>query len=74
VHNTASAELKDKLAAFCAENKLVTTGGSDFHGMYSLPIKPLGSETVTEKEAVALIERKQKRRPSAAVKAEEAQA
>jgi len=51
-------EQREKLLQVCMENKLIVTGGTDFHGMYATPIRPFGSEGVTEAEVKALFERK----------------
>lgn len=48
-HYSASKEQQEELARFAAENGLVCTGGSDFHGLYNQCASPLGSNT-TDKE------------------------
>lgn len=41
-HPTCSKENEDRLIAIAKENKLLTTGGSDFHGLYNHGIWSLG--------------------------------
>lgn len=52
-------EQRERLLKICAENKLIVTGGTDFHGMYDYPIRSFGSEGVSEAEVKALYECKQ---------------
>lgn len=61
-HHSNSPEQRDILRKYCVENKLLITGGSDFHGMYETPVRPLGSECVSELEVKALYERKNKKK------------
>lgn len=42
-HPTADAETVDRLIRFAKKNKLLMTGGSDFHGMYGRKAVMLGS-------------------------------
>ncbi|HPS33888.1 MAG TPA: PHP domain-containing protein [Oscillospiraceae bacterium] len=59
-HIRNNAESKEKIKQLCEQYGLLMTGGSDFHGMYDTPIRPLGGNTVTETEIKALYDRKQK--------------
>ena len=47
-HPDHTAEDVARLAAFAAAHRLLTTGGSDFHGMYSRTARPLGNSDVPE--------------------------
>ena len=47
-HPDHTAEDAARLAAFAAAHGLLTTGGSDFHGMYSRTARPLGNSDVPE--------------------------
>lgn len=60
-HHRNSEEDKKTIQKICKENKLLVTGGSDFHGLYETPVKPLGSVTVGDEVLNALYHRKQKR-------------
>ncbi len=42
-HPSQTEEQSEQLLAFAAEHELLTTGGSDFHGMYAAPPRPLGT-------------------------------
>ncbi len=64
-HIGNDAGCRDKIARLCEQYDLVMTGGSDFHGMYETPIRPLGGNTVTEVEVKALYDRKQKQQKAA---------
>lgn len=48
-HSRYDLEASMKLSAFAHERKLLVTGGSDFHGMYSSRMIRLGSCTTPEK-------------------------
>lgn len=52
-------EQREQLLTLCRENRLLVTGGTDFHGMYDYPIRPFGSEGVGEEEVQALLAYKQ---------------
>ena len=53
---------KDELLRIAEKHDLVTTGGSDFHGMYSLTPNPLGSCSTPDAALAALLARKDRRR------------
>jgi len=61
-HPRNSEEDKQELLRLAAELDLVTTGGSDFHGMYSAVPVPLGTCTTPDACLAALLARKDKRR------------
>lgn len=61
-HPAHAAADVDRLSAFVRDNKLLATGGSDFHGMYSTEPRPLGSTAVTDECVQALLTRKSRRR------------
>ena len=42
-HPSNDEERVNTLKTFAEENGLVMTGGTDFHGMYTDPLRPLGS-------------------------------
>ena len=42
-HPSNDEERINTLKAFAEKNGLVMTGGTDFHGMYTDPLRPLGS-------------------------------
>ena len=60
-HPRNTEEDKVELLRIAAEHDLVTTGGSDFHGMYSHSPNPLGSYTTPDDSLAALLARKDKR-------------
>lgn len=49
----------ERLSSFAKAHRLVMTGGSDFHGMYSQSPTPLGSCTTPEEQLTLLKKRKQ---------------
>ena len=51
-----------RLAAFAAEHGLLTTGGSDFHGMYTPAARPLGSTAAPDECVEALLAFKDKKK------------
>ena len=59
-HPRNSEEDTDRLMKIARENKLVMTGGSDFHGMYGSEVTPLGSTTMPNESVAALIAYKNK--------------
>lgn len=61
-HPRNKEEDKDELLRMAANLDLVTTGGSDFHGMYSSVPVPLGACTTPDNCLSALMARKDKRR------------
>ena len=62
VHPRNSEEDREKIRKIAAENGLLTTGGSDFHGMYETPVRPLGDCCVTEAEVAALVRCKEQKK------------
>ncbi|BED91648.1 MAG: PHP domain-containing protein [Candidatus Improbicoccus pseudotrichonymphae] len=56
----ANKTLQEKLLDFTDENDLLVTGGSNFHGMYSTTIKPLGSFCTEEKHFRSMFNKKDK--------------
>ncbi|MDR1364465.1 MAG: PHP domain-containing protein [Oscillospiraceae bacterium] len=52
------SELREKLERFAKFNDLLVTGGSNFHGMYSLYPRPVGFSETNETDLMSLIERK----------------
>ncbi|HOP12202.1 MAG TPA: PHP domain-containing protein [Oscillospiraceae bacterium] len=64
-HFRNNAACKENIKQLCEQYDLVMTGGSDFHGMYETPIRPIGNNTVTEIEVKALYNRKQKQQKAA---------
>ncbi len=51
-----------RLLAYAQENGLLATGGSDFHGMYTAKIRPLGSTACPDECVTALLAYKEKRK------------
>ena len=49
---------EERLSSFAAQHNLVMTGGTDFHGMYSQKVHPLGT-CVTSDEQVEALKRRQ---------------
>jgi hypothetical protein len=49
-----------KFAAVAEKYGLAMTGGSDFHGMYTSPVKPLGACTTPEDQLELLLKKHQK--------------
>lgn len=49
------------ITKLCDRYDLLTTGGSDFRGMYETPVRPLGTCAVTEAEVEKLYEYKKKK-------------
>lgn len=47
-HPRHTAEQSEQLMTFAAEQQLLVTGGSDFHGMYTDSARPLGSVNVPD--------------------------
>lgn len=66
-HIRNNSECREKIKQLCEQYNLLVTGGSDFHGMYDTPIRPLGGNTVTEVEVKALYDRKQKQLKAAII-------
>lgn len=42
-HYSADKAVGDELLTLCKENDLIITGGSDFHGLYSSTLRPVGT-------------------------------
>lgn len=59
-HNTP--EYTEELAKFAKANKLLTTGGSDFHGMYTSKALSVGEYTTPQKNLDELISFKARRK------------
>ncbi len=55
VHPSQNEEQQQALRDFAAENGLLVTGGSDFHGMYSSGARAVGSTSVEDELADALL-------------------
>lgn len=47
-HHSTDEDTRRELLALCKENRLIITGGSDFHGMYSACPRVLGSNRTDE--------------------------
>ena len=60
-HPYHSEEQCAALLDLAAQHSLLTTGGSDFHGMYSLTPRAIGSTTAPDESVAALLAYKQKR-------------
>lgn len=60
-HPYHTEEQSEQLLAFAKQHKLLTTGGSDFHGMYSRTARPLGSVTIPDDCVTALMTYKEKK-------------
>lgn len=64
-HPSITAEYTDKLSDFAVKNELFTTGGSDFHGMYSSTARCLNSFGTNENEIKKMTSKKLKmKRPA----------
>lgn len=61
-HPHHSEEERTALLAFARDKGLLVTGGSDFHGMYTRYVRPLGSTAAPDDCAEALMSYKDKRR------------
>jgi len=57
-HHRNSQEEKEAIEKICRENHLLVTGGSDFHGLYETPVRPLASNSVSDQELMTLYKRK----------------
>ncbi|MCL2108579.1 MAG: PHP domain-containing protein [Oscillospiraceae bacterium] len=53
-HQSASPEYEKTLLEIAGKHKLITTGGSDFHGIYNHSPKPLGSSTTPPASLAAI--------------------
>ena len=60
-HPKHTEEQTEQLLQFAKDNALVTTGGSDFHGMYGSTARPLGSVAVPDDCAENLIAYKERK-------------
>lgn len=60
-HPYHSAEQSAQLQQFAADRGLITTGGSDFHGMYSKTTRSLGSTSADDTAIAALLAYKEKK-------------
>ncbi len=61
MHPYHSPEQTAQLQQYTADHDLVTTGGSDFHGMYSKTTRSLGSTSVDDSAIAALLAYKDKK-------------
>ena len=61
-HPDHTEEDISRLSAFAASKGLLVTGGSDFHGMYTRHVRPLGSTSMPDECVQALLGFKDKRR------------
>lgn len=52
---------EERLSAFASTHKLVMTGGTDFHGMYSSKFYPVGTFTTPQEQVEALFCKKKER-------------
>lgn len=59
-HPTADEETRTRLIAIAKNHKLLTTGGSDFHGMYSRGIITIGDFTTPKQQLNELLNYKTK--------------
>ncbi len=62
-HPHHSQQQIDALLDFASAHNLLITGGSDFHGMYSRDIRPMGSVTVEDSVLQAMLQYKAVRKP-----------
>lgn len=60
VYPGCSEEDTARLTDYARERGLLVTGGSDFHGMYSAPARPVGSTTISDEDVQALMSYKDK--------------
>lgn len=65
-HPSSSPEQTAALLQFAADHNMVTTGGSDFHGMYTSSPRPLGAVSVPDEVVPALLAYKTKAAKAAA--------
>lgn len=61
-HPSHSETETAELLAFTRLHGLLSTGGSDFHGMYTRTARPLGSTSVSDEIVQSLLTYKDKRR------------
>lgn len=61
-HPSASDEDIERLAAICKKNKLLLTGGSDFHGIYARRTVTLGTCTTPDEHLEKLLSYKAKKK------------
>ena len=61
-HPNHSQDETERLRTFAEEKGLLMTGGSDFHGMYTRYVRPLGSTAAPDECLQALLAYKDKRR------------
>lgn len=61
-HPYHTEEQRNALLDLAVQHRLLTTGGSDFHGMYSLTPRAIGSTTAPDEAISALLTHKQKLR------------
>lgn len=61
-HPTASEEQTELLSGICKKNKLLMTGGSDFHGIYGLNTVTLGTCTTPDEHLEKLLGYKAKKK------------
>ena len=75
-HPENTQEQQDFLKTFAKKHKLLMTGGSDFHGMYSAHVTTLASCETPEENLAALLsyQAKQRRARKKAAKVEAAEA
>ncbi len=61
-HPSHSEDQQRELLAYAREHRLLTTGGTDFHGMYTRTPRPIGSVTVEDTAVQELLTYKDKKR------------
>lgn len=64
-HPTADKETADEYAAFAKKNKLLVTGGSDFHGMYNKVPLTLGDYMTPKTQLAELLSYKSRKKRAA---------
>ncbi len=60
-HPSHTEEQTAQLLQFAKDNALLTTGGTDFHGMYSSAPRPLGSVTIPDDCVESLVSYKERK-------------
>lgn len=60
-HPSHTEEQTEQLLQFAKDNALLTTGGTDFHGMYATTPRPLGSVTVPDDCVESLVAYKERK-------------
>ncbi|MBQ8209598.1 MAG: PHP domain-containing protein [Clostridia bacterium] len=59
-HPSCSKEQESSLLSFAKKNKLLTTGGSDFHGMYNCDVVSIGDYVTPKQQLTELLNYKTK--------------